>query len=746
MKNIDHLINSFPVSAEEVEKLEGYASINYRIKSKGETFVLKHYTDPTEFNLIKAEVDLLKEISASSLPFKVPSSEYDLKILADHSFTRLVGFIEGDLLSSVDHSDELLGDFGRAVALLNKSLSTKRNEVIEARKPPWDMQNSLMNRSIVDYISEHTDKKIVNYYLDLFELHIQSIQHSLRHSIIHSDLNDNNIIVKDEKIEGIIDFGDITYAPLIYEVAIALAYIMIANKENPFAKAAEFLKSYHEIIPLRKDEISLLYYLIPSRLCVSVCYSALAKTKGEDTDYILISEKPAWDLLYKWIRISPIWATNYFLEALGFSIQKLSADPILEKRTKYIAASLRLSYNDPIYMTGGAFQYMYDNFGNTYLDAYNNIPHIGHCHPNIARILSEKARTLNTNTRYLYPELGEYAQQLCSKLPKKLTKVYFLNSGSEATDLAIRIARKYRNRKSIAILENGYHGHTATGIEISDYKFNGKGGQGKSDDIICLPLANLYNGKFSNTNDYVENAIELLNQAIDKNLTPATLIVEPISGCGGQIPLAANYLKKLKPFLVDNKILLTVDEVQTGFGRLGDYFWGFEMHNIIPDIVILGKPMGNGHPIAAVITTEEIADSFSNGMEFFSSFGGNPISCAVAREVLNIIKEEKLQENALIVGKYLKQKLLLLKNNFSCIGDVRGTGLFLGIEFIDINNKPNEEFAVFIKEQMKAKFVLLGTDGPNNNVIKIKPPLCFNKANADELIKKFEDVLRENKK
>lgn len=329
MENIDGLINSFPISAEEVEKLEGYESINYRIKSKGKNFVLKYYTDPSELNPIKAEVDLLNEIS-SSIPFKVPSTEYDLKLFADQSFARLVSFIEGDLLSSTDQSDELLCDFGKAVALLNKSLATKRDEVIEARRLPWDMQYSLKNWSIVECISKHSEQKIVNYFFDLFEHQIQAIQH-IRHSIIHSDLNDNNIIVKNEKVVGIIDFGEITYAPLIYEVAIALTYIMIANKENPFSKAAKFLKSYHKINPLKENEIKLLYYLIPTRLCISVCHSALAKTKGKETDYILISEKPAWDLLKKWINFSPLWVTNYFLETLDFSTQKLTSENIREK-------------------------------------------------------------------------------------------------------------------------------------------------------------------------------------------------------------------------------------------------------------------------------------------------------------------------------------------------------------------------------------------------------------------------------
>ena len=227
---------------------------------------------------------------------------------------------------------------------------------------------------------------------------------------------------------------------------------MLANEKNPFEKAKAFLKGYHQVLPLKRQEILLLNILIPSRLCVSVCNSAKKKANREDTDYVLVSEKPAWNLLHKWVAINPIWINDFFLEALSFSKVKRNRSELKIKREKFTGESLKTSYKEPIYFTGAAFQYMYDHLGNTYLDAYNNILHIGHCHPNISKVVSKEVRKLNTNTRYLYPELVGYAEKLATTLPNALHKIFYVNFGSAASDLAIRMARTYNKRNTIIVV------------------------------------------------------------------------------------------------------------------------------------------------------------------------------------------------------------------------------------------------------------------------------------------------------
>lgn len=740
---MEALLKPYHIQPQEIERLEGYASINYRVKSKGVNYLLKHYLDVTEYRLICEEDRILKQLSNQNLPFQIPASQHEIKLFKDGSFSRLLPFIEGNLLSSVAQTTALVTNFGEAIGLLNQSLLSVQSDTIKARTLFWDMKHTLLNAEKTSYIQHPEDRKVVHYFLDLFQQNVFPIQHQLRHSIIHSDLNDNNVIVEGETIKGIIDFGDSVYSPLIFEVAIAVTYIMLSNEKEPFEKAKAFLQGYHSVVPLTKEEIELLYILIPSRLCVSVCNSAKKKAEGEDTAYILVSEKPAWTLLHKWVAINPIWIHNFFFQALDFTTEPLDIETLISKRKAVTGKSLGTSYRAPIYMTGGAFQYMYDHLGNTYLDAYNNIPHVGHCHPNISNVITRQIRKLNTNTRYLYPELVNYAEALMKTLPDTLQKVFYVNSGSAASDLAIRMARTHTKRHTVAILENGYHGNTLLGISISDYKHNGKGGEGKPDGIITMPLPKAFTKPLKTGKEYAEEAIEQLREEINKGNIPAALIVEPISGCGGQVPLAAGYLKTVQPFLEENNILLIVDEVQTGFGRLGTHFWGFQMHDVVPDIVILGKPMGNGHPVAAVVTTNSIAETFANGMEFFTSFGGNPVSCAVALELLNILEEENLPNNAALVGDFLKKGLIHLQKQFDCLGDVRGEGLFLGIECVDKDKRESKEIANFIKEDLKKRFILVGTDGPFHNVIKIKPPMCFDLKNAAHFLEQIEQSIQQ---
>ena len=740
-----HLLKSYSISPVEIQKLEGYDSHNYKIQTENEIFVFKHHTNTSEYELINSENRILEEISPK-LPFQLPvaiaSEDKTIHKHTDKTFSRLVPFIEGKFLYEVQHSDDLLFHFGKAIAELNIALKGKRSLAIEGRKSEWDMQYNLLNTSKARFIKEVERRKLVDYYFDQFEQFAIPRMQNLRFSIIHGDLNIQNVLTDGNRITGIIDFGDICYSPLVNEIAIALSYIMF-EKEEPVQAAKQVIKGYQSIYPLTEDELKLIYYLIPARLCTSLCNSAALKAKGKDTAYILISEKPAWKLIEKWISLNPVWVKNQFLEAAGYPPIDMDEPKkqLLKTRKENTGKSLGLSYSTPVYMTGASFQYMYDHKGNTYLDARNNIPHVGHCHPKISTAISKQVRLLNTNTRYLYDSFGVYTEKLLKHFPSELCKVFMVNSGSEASDLAIRMANTYTGRDHKLVLEQGYHGNTNMGIQISSYKFDGKGGKGIVGNITKLTLPKIFNGKYRTSAEYVNEAEKQINDLIKEGIIPSAFIAEPVSGCGGQVPLAPGYLKSMQPFFGKHNILIIIDEVQTGFGRLGEHFWGFQMHDIIPDIVILGKPMGNGHPVAAVVTTEEIADAFANGMEFFSSFGGNPVSCAAAKAVLEVMEEEKLAEHARITGEYFINTLKSLQNEFPVMGDVRGLGLFLGIEFINEDGEPNTGLAAFVDNELKEKFILSGTDGPFDNVLKIKPPLCFNRENVDQFVDSLNKIL-----
>ncbi len=431
--------------------------------------------------------------------------------------------------------------------------------------------------------------------------------------------------------------------------------------------------------------------------------------------------------------------------------EKYTDEALLDIRKKHLGPNLSLSYKKPLRIQRGFMQYLYNSGGRRFLDTVNNVPHVGHQHPRVVAAAQKQLAVFNSNTRYLQKNLMEYAEQLCATLPEELSVCYFVNSGSEANELAMRLAKTYTNQKDFIAVEVGYHGNTQNCIDLSSYKFDSPGGKGKADHIHIVPMPDTFRGEFKKEDSKAgEKYAAYIEKAIQKNWTNgrdiAGFFCESILSCGGQIVLPPNYLKTAFTHVRNAGGVCIMDEVQVGFGRVGDHFWGFEFQNVVPDIVTMGKPIGNGHPLGAVVTTRAIADAFNNGMEYFNTFGGNPVSCAIGKEVLQIIKDEKLQENALVMGNYLKQELTNLSKEFPIIGDVRGHGLFLGFELIKDSTtlEPAAKQNSYLANRMKEQGILMSTDGLYHNVIKIKPPIVFNQKNANFLLDNLRKVLKED--
>ena len=745
------IIKAFGIQPLEIKKLNGYENENYLVKTEDAQYIFKTY--PAAINtlsLLNAEGDALlhlqnKKDSKTPVPIPFLSGEYvkTIDVGNETKTCRMLSFLPGKFLGEISPNKTLMGNLGAFLANVNKKLEGFHSDAIRARDYEWDLQNLQLNRKYISAIPDPKQRRIVAYFFQKFDLLVAPCISELRKAYIHSDFNEWNVLAEGEQVLGLIDFGDMVYSPLINEVATALTYLSY-DKDSFFDWATPFLEAYHNVIPLKRKELGLLYYLIATKLCISVCQSANARLLQPENKYASVSEKNAWKMLNMLLVLNPISVENHFIDALGLSKEKtIDVAQKVKTRGRHFSTVLSMSYKCPIYMSGAAFQYMYDGYGNTFLDAYNNIPHVGHSHPKVVAAGQKQMATLNTNTRYLYDLLSEYAEALLQRLPKKLNKVFFVNSGSEANDLAIRMAKKHSGKENIMVLEHGYHGHTQTGIDISDYKFNNPKGQGQKNHIIKAPIPKEYLGVFEGSEQpgvlYAKDAVKLLHNSEDGI---AAFIAEPIVGCGGQVPLAPGYLKTLYPEVRKNGGLCISDEVQTGFGRLGSVFWGFESHGVEPDMVVIGKPMGNGHPMGAVITSEEVAGSFEKGVEFFSSFGGNPVSCAIGKAVLEVIDEEKLQQNALEVGAYYTSLLKTLQKEDGRIGDVRGEGLFLGVELINEKRVPNTDLAQFLKNELRKRHVLISTDGPADSVIKTKPPLVFSKENADRVASELRRALK----
>jgi len=423
----------------------------------------------------------------------------------------------------------------------------------------------------------------------------------------------------------------------------------------------------------------------------------------------------------------------------------------LAARQAFLGKNLSISYQRPLKIVRGCGQYLYDDTGRAYLDMYNNVPLVGHSNPRVVKAAQEQLALLNTNTRYLHDNVNRYAERLTRLLPEPLRVCFFVSSGSEANELALRLARAHTGREDVIILEHAYHGHTNTLIDISPYKFDGPGGRGRKPWAHIAPLADDYRGLYRRDDSeagekYAGHVEEILARTKAKGHGVAAYIAETLPSVGGQTVFPPGYLAAVYSHVRAAGGVCIADEVQVGFGRLGSHFWGFETQGVVPDIVVLGKPIGNGFPLAAVITTRDIADSFNNGMEFFSTFGGNPVACAAGRAVLDVLEHEQLQKNALHVGTHLMTSLKRLQERQDLIGDVRGSGLFLGIDFVldRETREPAPLQASYVVNRLRDCGILTGTDGPHHNVLKLRPPLVFSESNADLFNKTLEVILGED--
>ncbi|MEU4222754.1 aminotransferase class III-fold pyridoxal phosphate-dependent enzyme [Nonomuraea sp. NPDC026600] len=429
----------------------------------------------------------------------------------------------------------------------------------------------------------------------------------------------------------------------------------------------------------------------------------------------------------------------------GAARARREAGGIAARRRTNLSRAMSLSYREPLHLVRGEGAYLFDAAGRPWLDLVNNVCHVGHCHPRVVAAGHRQAARLNTNTRYLHESVVEYARRLVELLPDPLRVCFFVNSGSEANDLALRLAAAHTGAADVLVLDHAYHGHLSSQIALSPYKFNRRGGRGRPDTTHVCELPDPYRGRLRAGRDddlgrrYAGSVAERLAGLAAAGRRPAAFFAESLQSCGGQIVYPDGYLRAAFEHVRRAGGVCVADEVQVGLGRVGRSLWGFEAQGVVPDIVTLGKPLGNGHPLAAVVTTPEIARSFETGMEYFNTFGGNPVSAEIGLAVLDVVRDEGLQAHARRRGEQLLRGLRRLRSRHPLIGDVRGEGLFLGVELSLEGRRPATAQAGAVKEAVKARGVLVSTDGPDDNVLKIKPPLVLTGADCEL----FLDVLGE---
>jgi ethanolamine-phosphate phospho-lyase len=731
----------FGVKADNITALDGYENKNYLIESANQKWVFKDYPfDQSLLMFLKSESEYIDFLSdKGTYPKMCLSVNKNYCEVEDGRIYRLLTYVEGDLFVSINGDHSYLKSLGVKIAQIhNQSKGYYDPKLLARVDNHWDIQYLESSARYIDDCETARQKKFLKYFYHQYQQKVVPVIPSLRKAVIHGDINEHNILIENGEVKSFFDFGDVVYGPLINDLAVAVTYVGL-NYENRIKAIGEVVHAYHQVNPLDTMELDILYNLISARLIQSLANAAhSSKLQPENKEYITVNSKAAWLMIEEWTSVNPIGFRNEMYEACGFDIPEVK-DINIELKRREASISKALSVSD-LAIESAAFQYMYATDGKTYLDLRNNIPHVGHCHPEVVEANVNQQYRLNTNTRYVYDELSDYAENLLSHFPEKLDKVFFVNSGSAAGDLALRIAQTVTGKDTVVALEQGYHGNTQRMIEVSHYKYGAKGGFDQKSDVLKVPMPwNYAVTHGSNAKDY------LMSEA-KKDLEGATVgafIAEPIVGCGGQLELPEGYLSEMYELIRSKGGLCISDEVQTGFARMGKTWWGYELYDVTPDIIVLGKCIGNGHPMAAVVTTTEISENFTNGMEFFSSFGGNPVSCVNGNAVLNVLKEEQLKENANQVGDYLKQGLQKIAEKHKGVGVVRGSGFFLGVELVEEkdSSKPNTALCYKVKKSMFNDQILVGSDGPADNILKIKPPMCFTMENADTFLKGFEKAL-----
>jgi 4-aminobutyrate aminotransferase-like enzyme/aminoglycoside phosphotransferase (APT) family kinase protein len=676
---------------------------------------------------------------------------------------RALTYLPGQILWDCARTPDLLYRVGATLARLDRALRGFFHPAAN-QKLAWDLMRSGELAPFAGLIRDESERSLVTEVLDRFVSEVRPRLTGLRGQVIHNDANLGNLVVcpgAPSPVTGVIDFGDMLYGPLVGELTSAGADSVL-EADDPLAAAAALVSGYHAGFPLEDEELSVLHDAIMTRLAVTLAIAAWRKEfHGEEQADLEGYDGPCRRALEQLMAIGPGAAEARFREACGSKRGAPSSPPpdvpeaeaaaeirdLRERRSRLLGAGLSLTYSEPLHIVRGEGVWLYDAAGKAYLDAYNNVPHVGHCHPHVVAAVSRQAAVLNTNTRYLHRTILDYCERLTALMPEGLEACVFVNSGSEANDAAWQMAKAYTGHGGALIVENAYHGVTDAIIAMSPEEFENVRLQ---PHVRAIEPPDTYRGRIGAGEGgagprYAEDADRAIAELAADGHRPAAFIIDASMSSSGILDVPQGYLPAVADKVRAAGGLLIADEVQFGFGRPGSHFWGFELLGATPDIVTLGKPIGNGHPLGVVVTRPEILSAFTAEAGFFSTFGGNPVSCAAGLAVLEVLERERLQENAARTGGYLLERLRRLAEDHALIGDVRGSGLLIGVELV--RNRETREPAgaetARTLDLLCRHGVLVGRTGEHDNILKIRPPMPFGPTHADQLVAALDQALRE---
>lgn len=747
-------------------RLGGEREQNFRLTTADHRqFVVKvaSLEEPTES--LEFQLEALEHVAAIDPGFPVPRAVRTLEgapiatIAGDNGeahVLRVLTFLQGQTLLDGIKADGRKLNAEELVAL--GAMSGRLARALQGfhgrgapKIMPWDLKNApLLLAGLLEYMPERV-RSITSNLLPTLSKTLNESLPRLRAQVIYNDFHESNIIAAFDptfSIAGVIDFGDLVYGPVAQDLAVTIASLIHWSPDPVFA-AGCLAGGYQRFMPLEAADLALLRDLVLARLLLQVGIVAYCSDTNDAT--------PLDDLQALYMkaieRLTSVSSADFVAGMLPSVVPvshvapelSTAATPSLLRQREAVLGKTYTFYNEPLELVRGRGSKVWDAAGNEYLDCYNNVANLGHCHPYVVDALARQASTLNTNSRYLHREIVRLGERLSATLPPHLDTWIFVCTGSEANDLAVRMARAVSGKEGIVVTENSYHGNTSVGAPLSliDYDASQRPAW-----VETMPPPNLYRGLYRQGDDdagskyaaHLDEAAGLLDQH-GKGL--AGVMIDSIFDANGALVPPPDYLSKVYASVKRRGGLAIADEVQMGFARPGTHMWGFQAFDVEPDIVTMGKPMGNGHPIAAVVTRREIAAQLQTKGGYFNTFGGSTVSAVVGNACLDVLFGEDLQGNARRIGEALKAGLESLRMRHEIVGHIHGRGLFLGVELVaDRDTKePAKLAARWVREHMKAAGVLVSSTGPFGNIIKIRPPLAISLADAERCLEVLDATL-----
>jgi 4-aminobutyrate aminotransferase-like enzyme/Ser/Thr protein kinase RdoA (MazF antagonist) len=634
----------------------------------------------------------------------------------------------------IDLDHRALWAYGETLAKLGRAMRGFFHPAAD-RVLLWNVEHCLSLRPMTDAIADGERRALVRRVFDRFEECVLPHWPGLRAQVMHGDLTLDNALVDDHgRVTGIVDFGDMSHTALIADPVSALDSVLSLREGDEFFRAAAaLLDGYMSISPLEPLERALIGDTLAARGALALTISAWRVQRfPENERYILSWERNALHMLGQFDAVG-------FDEAgrrlAGGSAPVPRTDELIARRDRVFGTALApLTYSTPLHLVRGRGVWLEDVDGRRYLDSYNNVPVVGHAHPRVTSAIADQARELNTNLRYLHPTAIELAERLVASMPEGsgLDTVLFLNAGSEATDLAWRLATLATGNNGGLVTSHAYHGVTTASTALSPEEWRG-GWRPDHVEPFTPPVV-----EAAATADPVREAIERLGA---RGHLPAALFVDTAYTSDGVLTAGERYHAAMGEAARDAGALVVADEVQAGYGRSGKHLWSFEACGLQPDLVTLGKPMGNGHPIAAVIARRAEVDRLAGQAEFFSTFGGNPVAAAAGLAVLDVVRDQELVAHAAEVGAGLRAGLEALRDRHAAVAAVRGRGLLLGVELVRDGGEPDTELTGRVLDAVRDRGVLIGSTGPHDNVLKVRPPLVVTPSEADLIVAAIDDAL-----